>query len=242
MRQLPAHLDTQSAVRPTAKLPQMWGARMNWEQRAACKGHPDPEIFHPKPSNTRGIQQAKAICARCPVRNQCLTQAMEYGIWGGLTEDERRELAGPGPVTLKLDLPVRSCVRCGQEFKPGHKLRKYCSRRCGDQLRQAQRPSRAKPPATRQCLGCGQEFTAQSSNHRYCTPACSMRERNRNRRRKRQVIHTPRPCAECGTRFTPDRRAQRFCNRKCTGVFHQRAWRERRANNEAQGTRKARAS
>lgn len=41
-------------------------------------------------------QQAKAVCASCTVRAQCLDQALErgerYGIWGGLTDLERRHL------------------------------------------------------------------------------------------------------------------------------------------------------
>jgi Transcription factor WhiB len=42
------------------------------------------------------VQSAKAICALCPVREECLQWAMDTaqdtGIWGGLTEEERREL------------------------------------------------------------------------------------------------------------------------------------------------------
>lgn len=224
---------------------------MSWQQRAACMGHPSPEIFHPKPSNVKDIEQAKAVCARCPVKIECQEQAMEYGIWGGLTEEERKRLAGPGPITLKLNLPPRTCVRCGQEFKPGNKTRKYCSRQCGERLRQEQRPSRAKPPAgPRQCLSCGQDFTANSSNHRYCTPACSMRERNRSRRKKRRATHEPKACVQCGEPFTPSKKSQRFCNTSCGHVFHQAAWRARRrvkggdpqGNRITQDIRKARAS
>jgi WhiB family redox-sensing transcriptional regulator len=42
------------------------------------------------------IYEAKAVCARCPVREACLRFALDtgqnYGIWGGLTEDERHKL------------------------------------------------------------------------------------------------------------------------------------------------------
>lgn len=41
-------------------------------------------------------QEAKEVCARCPVRTECLGHALRvqepYGVWGGLTEDERRAL------------------------------------------------------------------------------------------------------------------------------------------------------
>jgi WhiB family redox-sensing transcriptional regulator len=52
----------------------------------------DPAIFFP----TRGapLDEARAVCARCPVRADCLDYAMEtgqkFGIWGGLSERERR--------------------------------------------------------------------------------------------------------------------------------------------------------
>ena len=40
--------------------------------------------------------KAKAICARCPVRDACLAYALDtgeaFGVWGGLTEDERRAM------------------------------------------------------------------------------------------------------------------------------------------------------
>ncbi len=70
-----------------------------WRRRAACRGE-DPELFFPVgsagPAALAQIAEAKNICARCPVRRACLVFAMatrqEYGIWGGLTEDERSQL------------------------------------------------------------------------------------------------------------------------------------------------------
>lgn len=71
---------------------------MDWRERAACLGV-DAEIFFPV--NTAGpiaaadLRAAKAVCARCPVRRQCLSWAMSMnvvGIWGGLSEHERRRL------------------------------------------------------------------------------------------------------------------------------------------------------
>lgn len=67
-----------------------------WMDRAACQGT-DPEMFFPAgysgPSAAQ-VDEAKAICARCPVTGPCFgyavaTQAM--GIWGGMTEEERRQ-------------------------------------------------------------------------------------------------------------------------------------------------------
>jgi WhiB family redox-sensing transcriptional regulator len=71
---------------------------MNWRQEASCLTR-DPELFFPV-GNTGGalrqINRAKAICAECPVRVQCLRWAVDsgvdHGVWGGWSEDERRSL------------------------------------------------------------------------------------------------------------------------------------------------------
>lgn len=67
-----------------------------WWDLAACR-NAEPELFFPI-SATRAssatVQRAKRICQACPVQSQCLRYALghrqEQGIWGGLTEDERR--------------------------------------------------------------------------------------------------------------------------------------------------------
>jgi WhiB family redox-sensing transcriptional regulator len=71
-------------------------ARRGWWQSAACSTA-DPDIFFPVSAHGPGredIAQAKAICARCPVRRQCLQFALAThqvdGVWGGTTEEERR--------------------------------------------------------------------------------------------------------------------------------------------------------
>jgi len=71
---------------------------MDWRHRAACLDE-DPELFFPI-GNTgpalHQIDQAKAVCHRCPVLETCLKWALESGqdagVWGGLSEDERRAL------------------------------------------------------------------------------------------------------------------------------------------------------
>jgi WhiB family transcriptional regulator, redox-sensing transcriptional regulator len=66
---------------------------VSWRQFARCMGA-DPEIFHPPPDD-EGLE-AKAICAICPVREACLEHAIiareKQGVWGGLSERERRRL------------------------------------------------------------------------------------------------------------------------------------------------------
>ena len=83
----------------TARLPQYrtlaTPARfvVRWRQRAACRGT-DLDVFFPERGETAG--PARQLCARCQVRQPCLDYALSnritHGIWGGLTERERRPL------------------------------------------------------------------------------------------------------------------------------------------------------
>jgi WhiB family redox-sensing transcriptional regulator len=71
---------------------------MDWQNDAACLSE-DPDLFFPIGTTGDAVPQimaAKSICATCPVLSTCLEFALEsrqdYGVWGGLTEDERRSL------------------------------------------------------------------------------------------------------------------------------------------------------
>lgn len=64
-----------------------------WQDYANCRGA-DVDIFFPdRGASTRG---AKEICAACQVREECLeyavTRGEKFGIWGGLSERERRKI------------------------------------------------------------------------------------------------------------------------------------------------------
>jgi len=70
----------------------------DWHDYAACRDA-DPDLFFPDGdfrSARAQVKAAKLICRGCPVRTMCLSWALasgqEHGIWGGLTEDERRWL------------------------------------------------------------------------------------------------------------------------------------------------------
>ena len=73
------------------ELPQPVPRPGDWAQHRLCKGM-DTAIFYP----TRGepTEPAKAICANCPVKAECLDYALttfqEHGVWGGMSERERR--------------------------------------------------------------------------------------------------------------------------------------------------------
>ncbi|MER6961641.1 MULTISPECIES: WhiB family transcriptional regulator [unclassified Streptomyces] len=71
---------------------------MYWRERAACL-RVDPDLFFPVGHTGPALDQideAKAVCGRCPVMEQCRDWAVEVGqvegIWGGMTESERRAL------------------------------------------------------------------------------------------------------------------------------------------------------
>ncbi|EFE71205.1 MULTISPECIES: WhiB family transcriptional regulator [Streptomyces] len=70
----------------------------NWRNRAACRTE-DPDLFFPIGTSGPALlqtEQAKAVCRRCPVREQCLQWALDtgqsIGVWGGTSETERRAL------------------------------------------------------------------------------------------------------------------------------------------------------
>jgi WhiB family transcriptional regulator, redox-sensing transcriptional regulator len=78
----------------------MAAERRNWRSAAACRSC-DPDLFFPVSSSGLSLEQvaeAKAICARCPVRPQCLAFALRarqaHGVWGGTSEQERYLLWG----------------------------------------------------------------------------------------------------------------------------------------------------
>lgn len=75
-------------------------ALWEWQYDGACIGMDSATFFHPEgergSNRRRRDEEAKAVCRTCPVivdcRNHALTTHEPYGVWGGLTEEERREL------------------------------------------------------------------------------------------------------------------------------------------------------
>ena len=66
---------------------------LGWQERALC-AQTDPEAFFPEKGGS--TREAKRVCGGCEVRAECLGYALEhderFGIWGGLSERERRRL------------------------------------------------------------------------------------------------------------------------------------------------------
>jgi WhiB family transcriptional regulator, redox-sensing transcriptional regulator len=65
-----------------------------WQDRSACYGI-DPNVFFPISEEEAG--PALTFCSACTIRDECLAWALKngerYGVWGGLTEQQRRRLA-----------------------------------------------------------------------------------------------------------------------------------------------------
>jgi len=66
---------------------------LSWQERALC-AQTDPEAFFPEKGGS--TREAKKVCVTCEVRVECLEYALandeRFGIWGGLSERERRKL------------------------------------------------------------------------------------------------------------------------------------------------------
>jgi WhiB family redox-sensing transcriptional regulator len=74
-----------------------WDAE-EWRDRASCRDT-SPELFFPIGTTGLALDQidaARTVCEECPVAHECLEFALatnqEAGVWGGLTEDERRRI------------------------------------------------------------------------------------------------------------------------------------------------------
>ncbi|MGO1560664.1 Sporulation regulatory protein WhiB [Actinomycetales bacterium JB111] len=66
---------------------------LSWQDRALC-AQTDPEAFFPEKGGS--TREAKRVCSSCDVRSECLEYALandeRFGIWGGLSERERRRV------------------------------------------------------------------------------------------------------------------------------------------------------
>ena len=93
--------DARKPAEPASNVLSLFGAPeddgpMGWQERALC-AQTDPEAFFPEKGGS--TREAKRICSGCEVRAECLDYALahdeRFGIWGGLSERERRRLRRP---------------------------------------------------------------------------------------------------------------------------------------------------
>lgn len=87
-----------------SRLPGPLSAVWEWQYSGACTGMDAGRFFHPEGERggrrRRRDDDAKAVCRTCPVIEECREHALRtqepYGVWGGLTEEERRVLVAQG--------------------------------------------------------------------------------------------------------------------------------------------------
>ena len=80
--------------------PEPVAALWEWQFQGLCRTTNPDIFFHPEgergPSRRRREARAKAICEQCPVLRECREHALAvhepYGVWGGMTEEEREEV------------------------------------------------------------------------------------------------------------------------------------------------------
>ena len=98
----------------------------DWRKQAACR-EADPEIFFPVSIRDVGtIAEAKAVCGRCAVREACLRYAQnnkeDNGIWGGLTEEERRAERRRGSRVRQMGRTAATSVTVPPSMEPDGEL------------------------------------------------------------------------------------------------------------------------
>ena len=103
-----------------------------WQHLAACRGEDSTYFFAPSYFERRAEKNAreavaKAICARCPVRDECLEYALgtrdNHGIWGGMNEMERRA----DPAATRPRSRLRPGARSANEIASGSVPVRGCS-------------------------------------------------------------------------------------------------------------------
>lgn len=85
----------------------------DWQLRAKCRGMND--ALFPEGKDQK---RAKTICMGCPVRAECLAEALdnriEWGVWGGMTERERRQLLRQRPDVKSWSAVLKAAVSASQ--------------------------------------------------------------------------------------------------------------------------------
>lgn len=106
---------TTIAHRPARPVTDNW----DWQLFVACRGLDVDIFYHPYGERRRDkvarISQAKQICRYCPVISECaawaLTTREPYGIWGGLSEDERADILGVRNLRYPAATPAANGAR-----------------------------------------------------------------------------------------------------------------------------------
>ena len=135
-----------------------------------------------------------------------------------LKECEQSTGCGGRNVPDKIEVVDAWCRWCGDplpEKEDRHARRVYCSRRCKDDDRNAQRREAwLAALETRPCLHCRETFRQNRANQVYCSMRCGQNAAYR-RRTGRPIAKTTKTCRHCGETFDPNTLAQVYCGDPC---------------------------
>lgn len=96
----------------------------------------DVNLFFPQTEIPEAYAHARKICDTCLVKQECLKEALamseSFGMWGGLTPQERDRLINRRGRKRKVIHTKYDCVMCGKEFMPKQVHQKTCSKECSE--------------------------------------------------------------------------------------------------------------
>lgn len=184
-----------------------------------------------KEGSTRATPYAEAlaICASCPVTEECLTYALaceadlHYGVYGGTTPDERAGMVAGGAGEAP-------CAYCKLPFDRRNRNQRYCSEQC---RRDGRREDEKVPGSNRHyktvhrdCVGCGKDFETTPKNgapRRYCSDQCYEVTRSALRAgySREQYMRERTPCEKCGL---PCKKGASLCAQCFREKRHEESW------------------
>jgi WhiB family redox-sensing transcriptional regulator len=89
----------------------------SWTENALCKGVHHIQFFS---EEIREIKNAKIMCSQCQVASNCLVQAIKnqeiYGVWGGLSQRERRKYHRLYKEAINLDIAKEIVIKHGNKL------------------------------------------------------------------------------------------------------------------------------
>lgn len=192
--------------------------RHPWMDDALCRQVDCGDIwFVDKGESTK---PAKRVCALCPVAAECLQYALDnderFGVFGGLSERERRRLKRGIPIKHAVLKAVEMvpCGHCGKDFRKESKTSRYCSKTCY-KAAHYNRTLQLRREAVRKCFTCGDAFTGTVSG-KYCSPDCRRAAVvPKLSRLSERTSRFARTCRTCGTEFDAVHHLSRYCTPEC---------------------------
>lgn len=180
---------------------------MSWKEQAKCSGE-DISLFFPG-EGEQADTRAYALCYGCPVRAECLENAIEnheQGMWAGTNEDDRRKIRRDRDRPDHVHVPHTGtyyCTVCLGPFFPlrmvqGPSAPRYCSSKCKSDSRTlraqkggTRRAGKDRPPAPPdepRCQNCADRIPPWTNRTCYCSEACGRAAKNKRSRAKRLAI------------------------------------------------------